>query len=369
MRRQTSLRLRDVIHCLVMKTSSTQHVVGIDLGNAKHAICVTERSTGEIIDERNITNHRESLRRLSKKYPGALMVMEVGSHSPWISRFLRDLDHEVLVANPRKVRAIFQNDRKCDLYDARMLAKIARFDPSLLYPIEHQSEQAQRDILQIKLRDSLVRRRVDLISTVRCTLKSLGIPLKSPRTECFARQARKDLGGHDDATLALIEPVLAALDVVSEQIKTLDKDIETLAATRYPQTELLTGITGVGALTSLAFVLIVGDHERFAKPRDIGAYLGLVPKRDQSGDVDKELRISRKGDAYLRRLLVSCSQYILGPFGPECDLRTRGLALAARGGKRAKKKAVVATARKLAVVMLSLLKSGENYESNRNSAA
>ena len=145
-----------------MKPPSTQHVVGIDLGNVKHAICVTDRASGEILDERNITNHRESLRRLSQKYPGALIAMEVGAHSPWISRFLAGLDHEVLVANPRKVRAIFENDRKCDLYDARMLAKIARFDRSLLYPIEHQSEEAQRDLLQIKLRDSLVRRRVDL---------------------------------------------------------------------------------------------------------------------------------------------------------------------------------------------------------------
>lgn len=351
-----------------MKTPSTEHVVAIDLGNAKHAICVTLRESGEIIDERNITNHRESLRRLSKKYPGALMVMEVGAHSPWISRFLQDMEHEVLIANPRKVRAIFENDRKSDLYDARMLAKIARFDPSMLHPIEHRSEQAQRDILQIKLRDSLVRRRVDLISTVRCALKSLGIAVKSPRTESFARQARETLG-KGDATLALIEPVLAALDTVNEQVGELDRDIEALAAERYPEVAGLTRISGVGVLTALCFVLVVGDHERFARPRDIGGYLGLVPKRDQSGEVDKELRISCKGDSYLRRLLVGSAQYILGPFGPDCDLRTRGLALAGRGGKRAKKKAVIATARKLAVLMLSLLKSGEDYDANRSEAA
>ncbi len=352
-----------------MKTPSTQHVVGIDLGNAKHAICVTLQSTGEIIDERNITNHRGSLRRLSKKYPGALMVMEVGSHSPWTSRFFQGLGHEVLVANPRKMRAIFNNDRKCDLYDARMLARIARFDRTMLYPIEHQSEQAQRDLLQIKIRDSLVRRRVDIISTVRCTLKSMCVALKSPHTEYFARYARRDLAGEHAATLALVEPALVALDSVCEQIKVLDGEIEKLAAARYPQVTPLTGIAGVGTLTALCFVLVVGDHQRFAKPRDIGSYLGLVPKRDQSGEVDKELRISRKGDAYLRRLLVGSAQYILGPFGPDCDMRVRGLALAGRGGKLAKKKAVVATARKLAVVMLSLLKSGENYENHRNCAA
>ena len=352
-----------------MNTTSTQHVIGIDIGNAKHAVCVTERASGEIIDERNITNHRESLRRLSQKYPGALMAMEVGAHSPWTSRFVQALGHEVLVANPRKMRAIFQNDRKCDLYDARMLAKIARFDPSLLYPIEHQSEEAQRDLLQIKLRDSLVRRRVDFISTVRGTLKSLGVALKSPNTNYFARHARRDLADEHTQVLALVEPVLRVLDGLTEQIKELDKEIEALAASSYPQTARLMQITGVGVLTSLSFVLVVGDPERFVQARDIGSYLGLVPKRDQSGDLDKELRISCKGDAYLRRMLVGSAQYIIGPFGPECDLRTRGLALAGRGGKRAKKKAVIAVARKLAVLMLTLLKTGENYEHERNAVA
>lgn len=349
-----------------MKNSSTQYVIGIDLGNAKHAICVTDRRSGAIVDERNITNHRESLRRVSQKYPGAQMVMEVGSHSPWTSRFLQDLGHEVLVANPRKMRAIFENDRKCDLYDARMLAKIARFDPELLHAIEHQSEEAQRDLLQIKLRDSLVRRRVDLISSVRGTLKSLGIALKSPNTNYFARHARRDLAKEHGSTLALIEPVLLALDAVTGQIKELDREIELLAANRYPQTARLREITGVGVLTSLSFVLVVGDPERFQRPRDIGAYLGLVPKRDQSGDVDKQLRISCKGDDYLRRMLVGSAHYIIGPFGPDCDLRRQGLALAARGGKRAKKKAVIAIARKLAVLMLVLLKSDASYEKDRH---
>lgn len=349
-----------------MKTSSPSKVIGIDLGNAKHAICVMSHVTGKIIDERNITNHRESLRRLSKKYPSALMVMEVGSHSPWISRFLENLGHEVLVANPRRMRAIFENDRKCDLYDARMLGKIARFDRELLYPIKHQSERAQRDLLQIKLRDSLVRRRVDMISSVRGTLKSLGVLLKSPSTQSFTRYARKTLCEEYQRELDLVEPILKALDSISEQIKALDKDLAELAATHYPETERLMAINGVGVLNSLTFVLVVGDPERFLDSRDVGAYLGLVPKRDQSGDVDKELRISRKGDAYLRRMLVGCGNYIIGPFGADCDLRRRGLSLTGRGGSKAKKKATIAVARKLAVLMLTLLKTGENYDKDRN---
>ena len=168
-------------YCLLMKTTPLtvpNHVIGIDLGDKKHAICVLN-ANGEVLEQRTITNHRESLRRLSKKYPEARMVMEVGSHSPWISRFLGGLAHEVLVANPRKVRAIYNNDRKSDELDALMLAKLGRLDPSLLHPIKHQSEQAQRDLLQIKLRDNLVRQRVDIISAVRFTLKSLGYRLPS----------------------------------------------------------------------------------------------------------------------------------------------------------------------------------------------
>ena len=339
----------------------SSNTVGIDLGDKKHAICVLN-DLGEPIDERSITNHRESIRRLSQKYPEALMVMEVGSHSPWISRFLTELNHRVLVANPRKVRAIYQNTRKSDERDARMLAKIARVDEALLYPIEHGSEEAQRDLLQIKLRDNLVRQRVDVISAVRFTLKSMGVRLKSPNTNYFARYARKELAGDQANLLALIEPSLLVIDQMTAQIKGFDKSLEELADSKYPVTRTLREITGVGVITSLALVLTVGDPERFEKARDIGAYLGLVPKRDQSGDLDRELRISKAGDKLLRRLLVGAAQYIIGPFGPECDLRSKGLRLIERGGQRAKKKAVVAVARTLAVVMLALWQKNENYE-------
>lgn len=345
-----------------MKHHLAKQIVGIDLGDRKHVISVLDRDSRETIEERTITNHVESLRRLSQKFPGALIALEVGTHSPWVTRFLQDGGHEVLVANPRKVRAIYQNDRKCDLYDARMLAKLAAFDPAMLHPIQHQSEQAQRDLLQIKLRDSLVRRRVDLIASARGVFKSLGLRLKLSNTNYFGPHTRKALAGVNDDVLAVLEPVLESIEMITKQIRVLDGEIERLADARYPQTVRLREIVGVGPITALTFVLVLGDVERFASARDVGPYLGLVPRRDQSGSIDKEMSISRKGNAYLRSLLVGCAQYILGPFGPECDLRERGLRLAARGGRRAKKKAVVATARKLAVVMLAMLKDGSKYE-------
>lgn len=351
-----------------MNHHRSEVIVGIDLGDLKHVISALDRVTSKIIEERTITNHLESLRRLSQKFSGALIALEVGAHSPWITRFFQGLGHEVLVANPRKLRAIYQNDRKCDLYDARMLAKLAAFDPAMLHPIKHQSEQAQRDLLQIKLRDSLVRRRVDLIASVRGVFKSLGLRLKLSNTNYFGPHTRKALAGVDDESLALIDPILSSIEMMTKQIKILDREIEELANDRYPETLRLREIVGVGPITALTFVLVMGDVERFGSARDVGPYLGLVPRRDQSGEVDKEMSISRKGNAYLRSLLVGSAQYILGPFGADCDLRERGLRLVARGGRRAKKKAVIATSRKLAVIMLTLLKTGGKYEAVRRSA-
>ena len=336
-----------------MKNENATITIGMDLGDTKHFICVLD-SKGEIVEQRSITNHRESLRRLSQKYPDALIAIEVGSHSPWISRFLKSLGHSVLVANARKVRAIYANVRKSDQLDAMMLARIARMDPQLLHPIEHGTEAQQRDLLPIKLRDTLVRQRVNIISSIRFTLKSLGIKLPSPNTACFAKRARALLQVEHEEVYLSVSPMLEILDLLTLKIRELEKRIEELAKHRYPATERLRQVSGVGAITALSFVLSVGDPHRFAKRRDVGAYLGLVPKRDQSGSLDKQLRISKAGNAYLRRLLVGAAQYILGPFGSASDLRERGLSLVERGTQGAKKKAVVAVARKLSVLLLAL---------------
>ena len=197
---------------------------------------------------------------------------------------------------------------------------------------------------------------------MRFTIKSLGHRLPSPNTNCFARRARKELELIDQQELLeTIEPSLQVIELLTEKIKEFDKKIEKLCAENYPETELLRQIAGVGPVAALTYRLVVGDPERFGKSRDVGAYFGLVPKRDQSGNLDKELRISKAGNAYMRKLLVGAAQYILGPFGPDCDLRRRGLALAERGNKSAKKKAVVATARKLAVLTHRLWSSRSSY--------
>ncbi len=350
-----------------MNTKSTKTlntVIGIDLGDIQHAVCVTDKD-GKILKESPLANRRDSLEELAAEYPNALIAMEVGTHSPWISRLLEDCGAEVLVANPRKLRAIYTNERKCDSLDAKMLAKLARLDPELLHPVQHNSEEAQRDQLAIKLRDTLVRQRVNIMASVRGTLKSLGIRFKSSCSPCFSQYAREALKQHAELSAA-VAPGLEVIDSLTAQIRHYDKTIAKRAKENYPITQILQQIGGVGPITSLSFVLHIEDPKRFPDPRQVGAYLGMVPRRDQSGKSDKQLAISKTGNRYLRTLLVQSAQYILGHFGPDCDLRRHGLKLAARGGKAAKKRAVIAVARKLAVLMLTLWQRQSDYEALRN---
>jgi transposase len=337
-----------------------QITIGLDLGDRRHTYCVLDEA-GKMAREGSLGNTREQLATMARSYPGATAVMEAGTHSPWVSRFLQELGLRVIVANPRKTRAIYENERKSDRRDAMMLARLARMDPTLLHPVKHGSQEAQQDMLQLKLRDSLVRGRVALINAVRFSLKSLGYPVSNPSSERFHKLVLREV---PESIGEMIAHNVAAIAELTQRIKALDISISRLAAERYPETIYLQQVSGVGPITSLYFVLKVGSPERFQRTRDIGAFLGLCPRRDQSGETDKQLRISKCGDQYLRRLLVSAAQYILGPFGPSSALREHGLRLAQEGGTaKAKKRAVVAVARKLAVLLLTLWKSREPYES------
>lgn len=341
-----------------MEQKEKRITIGLDLGEKRHRFCVLD-GEGEVVEEGGLNNDRESLARLAGRYARGLMVMEAGAQSPWISRYVEGLGLEVVVSNPRKVRAIYQDQRKSDRRDALMLARIGRMGRALLYPVRHGSEGAQQDLLRIKLRDSLVRARVGLINSVRFSLKSLGYAVANPSSERFHKVALEKL---PEAVREMVAPGVAAVGELSARIAVLEREINELARNKYPEALWLQQVPGVGALTALYYVLKIEDPTRFGKVRDVGAYVGLCPRRDQSGGSDPQLRISKCGDAYLRRLLVSAAQYILGPFGPRSALREYGLSLAADGTRRAKKRAVVAVARKLCVLLLSLWKHHARYE-------
>jgi transposase len=333
--------------------------IGLDLGDRKHHACILD-AKGNIVAEELITNTRECVARFGERYPRATYIMETGTHSPWVSRLLEERGRRVIVANARKVRAICESQTKSDVEDARMLARLGRADPVLLHPIKHRSEQGQRALIRLKVRETLVRSRVNQMNSVRFLLKSLGLPVASGnKAMTFTRRLRPLL---DEPTRVLVEPLLAMIDLLNARIAEMDKELEAFGRERYPVTERLRQVDGVGPITALAFVLTIEDPARFRDTRDVGAYLGLVPKRDQSGNCDKQLPITKAGNTQLRCLLVNCAHYILGPFGPPSRLREAGERIAARGGKSAKKRAVIAVARKLAVMLLALWKSGAEYE-------
>lgn len=343
-----------------MKKGSTQRVgvVGLDLGDRWGEYCALGWE-GEVVERGRVRMVRETLVKRFALWGRVRVVMEVGTHSPWVSRALCGLGQEVIVANARQVALIARGARKSDRVDAETLARLGRVDVSLLRPIRHRGEAAQQERSLLRSRDALVRARAQLINSVRGTVKAWGERLPACSAPAFARRAAERV---PEPLRRALSPLLEAIAELSVRIRALEREVESQVEQRQGELGAMRQVQGVGALTVLAFAATVEDPSRFAKSREVGPYLGLVPRRHQSGAKDPELPISKQGDAYLRRLLVSSAHYILGPFGPDSDLRRYGQRLIARGGKGAKKKAVVAVARKLAVLLHHLWVTGEIYE-------
>ncbi|MHC4390737.1 MAG: IS110 family RNA-guided transposase [Planctomycetota bacterium] len=317
------------------------------------------------VQRTELATTKQAFRRYFEAQAATRVALEASQHSPWISRLLDDCGHSVLVANPRRLQLISKSDSKNDRTDAELLARLARIDPQILSPIQHRGEQAQLDLSLIRARDTLVRTRVDLVNFVRGVVKSAGARLSKCCTKTFATKVKDEIPKGLRRTLA---PILRQIKLLTKEIAGYDKRIETVSKKRYPETALLQQVHGVGPITSLCFVLTLEDPMRFRKSRTVGAFLGLRPRQFESGESAPELRITKAGSSELRRLLVQAAHHILGPFGIDSDLRRHGQRIAGRGAKVAKKKAVVAVARKLAVLLHRLWVTAETYEPLRNTS-
>ena len=338
--------------------------IGLDVGDRYSRFCVLD-DEGRVIEEGRVRTTPEALARRFGNQERARVVLEVGTHSPWISELLGQLGHEVLVANPRRLRLIYGEPDKSDRLDAEHLARVGRMDPKLLHSVQHRGRQARADLALIRSRHALVKSRTQLVSHVRGAVKSAGGRIPKCSTPSFVRRATPYL---PERLRPALEPVLETIAMLTRSIQEYERQIAQLCKKRYPETQLLQQVAGVGALTALAYVLTLEEPERFNSSRAVGPYLGLRPKKRQSGDKDPSLRITKAGDKMLRRLLVGSAHYIIGPFGPDCELRRWGLELARRGGPHGNKKAAVAVARKLAVLLHRLWMSGEDYEPLRQNA-
>lgn len=321
-------------------------------------------SEGNLLEEGRVRTTPEDFRRRFSAFKSARVALEAGTHSPWASQVIQDCGHEVIVANPRQIPLISGNQQKSDRRDPELLARLARMDPKLLKPIQHRGPMERLALAALRTRDSIVKARTHLVNHVRGTVKSFGGRITGCSTHNFHKKAAECIPVE---LKSMLRPVLEIIEALTAKIHEFDKKIEhELCKNRYPQTELLQQVAGVGPLTALAFILVLGDPKRFKKSRDVAPYLGLVPRKRDSGERQPQLRITKAGDGFLRRLLVGSAHYILGPFGPDTDLRRHGQKIAERGGKNAKKRAVVATARKLAVLLHHLWLTGEVYEPLRN---
>jgi len=339
--------------------------IGLDLGDRWTEGRVLDE-TGEVVEAFRVRTTEPAMTSRLSSFPPSRVVLEVGTHSPWVSRCVVRHGHEAIVANPRRVRLIAENDSKSDGVDAELLARLGRVDASLLKPIVHRGVQAQRDRILIQTRDGFVRARTQLVNQVRGFAKALGTRMPASSTEAFPKRVRATT---PTDLFPGLETLLDTIEQLTAAIRQMDREVARLCRERYPETQLLRQVPGVGPITALYYVLTIEDPSRFAKSRAVGAYVGLRPKRRDSGEQKPQLRITKAGDRLLRRLLVSAAHYILGPFGPDTDLRRAGLRMGGHGGSIARKRAIVAVARRLAVLLHRLWVTGEAYEPLRIAAA
>jgi len=336
--------------------------VGVDLGDQWSHYCIVGLE-GETLAEGQVRTTQQDIAEFFQALNAARVVVEVGTHSAWVREVICGYGHEVLVANPRLMEGSKRRKRKNDRIDANKLARLGRVDPQSLHPMQHRSAEVRQDLVMLRARDALVAARTELINATRGLVKSMGRRLPKCSSPSFAQKVEEAVPAEIREALLPLVRMTAAL---SDCIEGYDEKIEKLASEKYGHTALLRQVKGVGPITSLAYVLTLENPERFVKSRDVGPYLGLVPKQEDSGESQPQLGISKAGDTMVRRLLVGSAQYILGPFGPDTDLRRYGLRLCERGGKNAKKRAAVEVARKLAVLLHRLWVTGEVYEPLRH---
>jgi transposase len=312
-------------------TRQPAETIGVDLGDKlSHYAILNEE--GEVIEEASFRNNAESIAKHFAKQPHARVAMEVGTQSAWIAREFKKLGHEVIVANSGELKWITSSDTKNDRNDAVKLARLARADRNLLAPVEHRTAEQQADLAVIRARDALVRTRTLLVNTARSLAKGFGLRLPSSITHTFGARALADLAAH--LHLAM-KGLLEHIDQLSLKIRDYDQHVREVAA-KYP---------------------VAGQ---LAHSRDAGSFLGLRPQQKQSGERDPQLGISKSGDPYLRKLLVQCAHQLLGHWGKDSELRQWGLSKGTTGA--GKKRAVIAVARKLAVLLHRLWRTGESFK-------
>jgi len=333
--------------------------IGLDLGNRKHAVCALD-AAGKVLFRTEVANTPEALREFFSRHSGATVAMETGLCCRWISALSRECGCDTVVGNARRLAAIWTSKRKNDENDALMIARLARADRELFCPVALRDDEHHDMVQLLELREIAVAQRTRIVNSVRGMCKARGVFLRKCDAGAFLSVAREGIPGREAWKF---EPLLAQLELLRATLKKYDDLVHEHSRRHFGEgVELIQSIPGVGEVTSCAFVAHIPDAGRFGRARDAGCFFGLTPGQDQSGDGDAPKHITKTGSTMVRTLLVNAANYILRASSPDTALRRYGERICARGGKVARRKAKTAVARKLAVVMLAMLKSGRPYD-------
>lgn len=339
-------------------TEGSEFRVGVDVGDRSCSWAGMDMATGEVREGLMATT-REGLEEVFGGARRCVVVLEAGTHSPWLARALNGLGHRAVVTEANVLNAGGRRRRKNDRKDARLLLEVARdVGRPRVKELWQRPQQYQEDLSLMRMRDAMVRSRSLLANAVRGAVKVHGERIEDHSVESLPKCARKELSPRMQA---LVEPVLGQIEQLTATVNTYDAQVAAYLARR-PESASLLQVHSVGAVTVGTYMAVIGEPHRFKRSRDVPSYLGLVPGEHQSGDANPQQRITKAGDALLRRLLVQCAHFIMSSRGQDSDLRRWALKLAGDGTNKArKKKAVIALARKLATLLHRLWVSGETY--------
>ena len=339
--------------------------IGADVSDRTTKICVMSNESGKprVVRETTIPTTPDGFRAfLEGQDKSAPLVFETGTHSRWIDKVGTGMGFKTFIANPCRLRMITESKTKNDKNDARTLARMALADVELLHPVRLRDDEHQKMVNLHEIRDQLVKERTAEILQIRTIAKSMGFRIPDCSSECFHNIAKDSL---PKALSDIVWPLMKELKSKAVTIKTVEKQMQRLAKseTFKAQVERLMEIPNVGFITATCFVAVTGgDMDRFDRPRDIGPWLGVTPRQDQSGDIDRQCHITKAGSKMLRWKLAECAQRVLQKNSADTDLKVKGLRICARGGKIAKGKSITAVARGLAVLMVAMLKKpNEQY--------
>ena len=263
--------------------------IGVDLGDRTSHYCVLDHD-GNAVDRGRLATTKRAFGKFFRSYARCRVIYEVGTHSKWVTLVLESIGCETVVANARRLKLISENDRKNDTNDSELLARLGRVDPKLLAPIKHRGMDNHAAQAVLRARDVLVATRTKLINCTRGLVKPLGARILSCGTTTFHKSARVQI---PEELREATDPLIDTIEELTTRIHAYDKLVETMCSDRFPETKILRQVTGVGALTSLALVLVIEDPTRFTHSRSVGPFLGLVPRQKDSGKSEPELRISK----------------------------------------------------------------------------